>query len=139
MGHESFDRKAPVSSSSNRTFGLVFGAVFAIIAVWPWLFGGQIRIWSGIVGAVFALVAWLWPAVLAPLNRVWTRFGLLLHRVVSPVVLGVMFFVVLTPMGLIMRALGKDPLRLRMDRNAGSYWIDRRPPGPAPDTLNNQF
>src|SRR5262249_24973856 len=117
----------------------VFGAVFAIIAVWPWLFGGQIRIWSGIVGAVFALVAWLWPAVLAPLNRVWTRFGLLHHRVVSPVVLGVMFFVVLTPMGLIMRALGKAPLRLRMDRNAGSYWIDRRPPGPAPDTLNNQF
>jgi hypothetical protein len=139
MGHESFDRKAPVSSSSNRAFGLVFGAVFAIIALWPWVFGGQIRIWSAVVGAVFVLVAWLWPAVLAPLNRVWTRFGLLLHRVVSPVVLGVMFFVVITPMGLVMRALGKDPLRLRLDRNARSYWIDRQPPGPAPDSLNNQF
>jgi hypothetical protein len=85
------------------------------------------------------MVAWLSPAALAPLNRVWTRFGLLLHRIVSPVVLGVMFFVVVTPMGLIMRALGKDPLRLRFDRDARSYWIDRRPPGPAPDTLNNQF
>ena len=67
----------------------------------------------------------------SPLAYVVICLGLLL--------LGVMFFVVLTPMGLIMRALGKDPLRLRMDRNAGSYWIDRRPPGPAPDTLNNQF
>ena len=72
------------------------------------------------------MVAWLSPAALAPLNRVWTRFGLLLHRIVSPVVLGVMFFVVVTPMGLVMRALGKDPLRLRFDREARSYWIDRR-------------
>jgi len=92
-----------------------------------------------VVGAAFLVVAWLRPAVLAPLNRAWTRFGLLLHRIVSPIVLGVMFFVVITPMGLVMRALGKDPLRLRYDREARTYWIDRRPPGPAPDTLNNQF
>jgi hypothetical protein len=139
MAHESFDRKAPVSSSSNRAFGLVFAVVFVIIGLWPWLFGGQVRIWSVVVGTVFLVVAWLWPAALASLNRVWTRFGLLLHRIVSPVVLGVMFFVVVTPMGLVMRALGKDPLRLRFDRGAQSYWVDRRPPGPAPDTLNNQF
>ena len=139
MSHESFDRTEPVSSSSNRSFGLVFAAVFTIIGLWPWLFGGEVRIWSLVVGAAFLGVAWLWPAALAPLNRVWTRFGMLLHRIVSPVVLGVMFFVVVTPTGLLMRALGKDPLRLRLDRNAGSYWIDRQPPGPAPDTLNNQF
>jgi hypothetical protein len=78
------------------------------------------------------------PAALAPLNRM-DAFRLLLHRIVSPLVLGVMFFGVVTPMGLVMRALGKDPLRLRFDRDARSYWIDRRPPGPAPDTLNNQF
>ena len=139
MGHESFARKAPVSSSSDRAFGLVFAVVFAIIGLWPWLFGGQIRAWSLVIGAALLGVAWLWPAVLAPLNRVWTRFGLLLHRIVSPVVLGVMFFVVITPMGLLMRILGKDPLRLRFDRDARSYWIERRPPGPAPDSLNNQF
>jgi hypothetical protein len=92
-----------------------------------------------VVGAAFLAAALLRPAVLAPLNRVWTRFGLLLHRIVSPVVLGIMFFVVITPMGLIMRALGKDPLRLRLEREARSYWIERRPPGPPPDTLNNQF
>jgi hypothetical protein len=139
MGHESFDRNGPVASSSNRAFGLVFAAVFAIVGVWPWLFGGQVRAWSMVVGAAFLAAALLRPAVLAPLNRVWTRFGLLLHRIVSPVVLGIMFFVVITPMGLIMRALGKDPLRLRLEREARSYWIERRPPGPPPDTLNNQF
>lgn len=139
MSHESLDRKEPVSSSSNRSFGLVFAAVFAIIGLWPWLFGGQVRVWSVFVGAAFLMVGWLRPTALAQLNRVWTRFGLLLHRIVSPVVLGVMFFVVVTPMGLVMRALGKDPLRLRFDSDARSYWIDREPPGPAPDTLNNQF
>jgi Saxitoxin biosynthesis operon protein SxtJ len=139
MGHESFDRKEPVSGSSNRSFGFVFAVVFTIIGLWPWLFGGQVRIWSLVVGAAFLGVACLWPAALAPLNRVWMRFGMLLHRIVSPAVLGVMFFVVVTPMGLVMRALGKDPLRLRFNREALSYWIDRQPPGPPPDTLNNQF
>jgi hypothetical protein len=139
MGHESFERKEPVASSSNRAFGLVFATVFAVIGLWPWLFGGHVRIWSVAIGAAFLVVASLWPAVLAPLNRIWTRFGLLLHRIVSPVVLGVMFFGVVTPMGLVMRALGKDPLRLRFDPAARTYWIERRPPGPAPDTLNNQF
>jgi hypothetical protein len=139
MGHESFDRKTPVASSSDRAFGWVFAAVFAIIGVWPWAFGGELRFWSLAVGAAFLLVAWARPAVLAPLNRVWTRFGLLLHRIVSPVVLGVMFFGVVTPTGLLMRAFGKDPLRLRHDRDARSYWIERQPPGPPPDTLNNQF
>ena len=139
MGHESFGRDEPVQTSSNRAFGLVFAAVFLIVGVWPWAFGGQIRLWSIAVGAAFLAAAWFWSAALAPLNRVWTRFGLLLHRIVSPIVLGVMFFLVVTPTGLLMRALGKDPLRLRFDRDARSYWIDRRPPGPAPDTLNNQF
>src|SRR5262245_60341593 len=118
MGHESFDRKQQVSASSNRTFGFVFAAVFAIIGVWPWLSSDQIRVWSVVLGGALLVVACLWPAVLAPFNRVWTRFGLLLHRIVSPVVLGVMFFTVITPMGLVMRTLGKDPLRLRFDRDA---------------------
>ena len=79
------------------------------------------------------------PALLAPLNRLWTRFGALLHRVVSPIVLGFMFFVVITPMGLVRRMLVKDPLRLRFDRQAGSYWVPRQPPGPPPQSLTNQF
>jgi hypothetical protein len=67
------------------------------------------------------------------------RLGMLLHRIVSPIALGIMFFLVITPMGLLMRALGKDPLRLRLRPDEGSYWIDRRPPGPAPETMKDQF
>ena len=79
------------------------------------------------------------PKLLVPFNRLWARFGLLLHRITSPLVLGIMFFVVITPMGWIMRALGKDLLRLKIDPAATSYWIARTPPGPTPESLKEQF
>jgi len=79
-----------------------------------------------------------WTAALAPLNKWWTKLGLLLYRVVSPIVLGLLFYVTLTPIALVMRLLGKDPLRLRRDPDAASYWIDRSPP-PAPESMKNQF
>ena len=139
MGHESYDRDEAPRASSNRAFGLVFAAVFLIVAVIPWVFGGTMRVWSVVVAAAFLGVALLAPGLLAPLNRLWTRFGLLLHHLVSPIVLGVMFYLVVTPTGLLMRALGKDPLRLRLDRSARTYWIDRTPPGPRPESLSDQF
>jgi hypothetical protein len=113
--------------------------VFSLIALWPLMFGRTVHWWSLVVAGLFGLAALVAPATLAPLNRVWTRFGLLLHRIVSPIVLGIMFFLVVTPTGFVMRLLGKDPLRLRWDRDAGSYWIGREPPGPRPDTLTDQF
>jgi hypothetical protein len=73
------------------------------------------------------------------LNRLWLRFGLLLNRIVSPIVLGFLFYAVITPTGMIIRRAGRDPLRLQWDANAASYWIERRPPGPAPETMSNQF
>lgn len=139
MGHESFNREDAAAGSSDRAFGIVFAVVFLIIGVLPLAFGETARIWSLTVGAAFLAIAFLRPALLAPLNRLWTRFGLVLHKIVSPVVLGIMFFAVITPMGLLRRALVKDPLRLRFDRQARSYWVDRQPPGPPPDTFNNQF
>jgi len=139
MGHESFHREEAVQGSSDRAFGFVFAAVFLAIAIFPWVFGGSLRIWSLVVAAVFGVVALAVPRVLAPLNRLWLKFGLLLHRVVSPIVLGIMFFLVVTPMGLLMRALGKDLLRLRFDRAASTYWIQREPPGPPPDSFTDQF
>ncbi len=139
MSHESFKREDATAGSSDRAFGIVFAVVFLIIGVLPLAFGGTVRIWSLAVSAAFLAIAFLRPVLLAPLNRLWTRFGLLLHKIVSPVVLGIMFFAVITPMGLLRRALVKDPLRLRFDRQARSYWVDRRPPGPRPDTFNNQF
>src|SRR5262245_23347122 len=139
MGHESFHREANVKGSSDRSFGLVFAAFFAIVAALPLLFGAPLRWWALAVAGLFLLLALVAPAALAPLNRLWTKFGLLLHRVMSPVVLGVMFFLVITPIGLLMRLLGKDLLRLKFDRAAGSYWISREPPGPPPESLKDQF
>ena len=137
--HEDLSRTHDVKGSSNRSFGWVFTVVFAVIGVWPLLFGGSLRWWSLITAGVFLLVTLLAPALLALPNRLWLRFGLLLNRIVSPLVLGFMFYVVVTPMGLIMRVLAKDNLHLR-DRHAdGSYWLRRDPPGPKPDSLTNQF
>lgn len=128
-----------VQSSSDRAFGFVFAAVFLIIALYPLLHASGIRIWAVVISGLFLLLAALVPQVLAPANRLWTRFGLLLHNIVSPLALGILFFLVVTPTGLLMRLFGKDPLRLRFDPAADSYWIKRDPPGPAADSLNNQF
>jgi hypothetical protein len=138
--HEHTPREVePIARSSDRAFGLVFAAVFALIAVMPAWHAGAIRLWALAVAAVFLVLALLRPGVLAPLNRIWAAIGLLLHKVVSPVALAVMFFGVLTPTGLLMRLFGKDPLRLRRDRAAASYWIERAPPGPTAESLRNQF
>ncbi len=137
--HEDFSRTHDVKSSSNRGFGWVFTAVFLIMGVWPLVFGHPVRWWSMIVAVAFLAITLAAPALLAPLNKLWLRFGLLLNRIVSPVVLGFMFYVVVTPMGWLMRAFGKDNLRLRGGDKNASYWIKRDPPGPKPDSLNNQF
>jgi hypothetical protein len=130
---------SPIQSSSDRSFGFVFAAVFLIIGFYPLLHAAGIRIWAVAVSGVFLLLAALVPQILAPANRLWTKFGLLLHHVVSPIALGILFFLVVTPTGLLMRLFGKDPLRLRFDPAADSYWIKRDPPGPAADSLKNQF
>ena len=115
---------------SDRSFGLTFAFVFAAIGAWmiwkpvafaPWSFG---------LSAGFLLAAVALPRVLRPLNQLWMRFGALLHRIVSPVVLGAIFFVVITPVALVMRARGRDALHRRLDSNLVSYWIARDPPGP---------
>jgi hypothetical protein len=139
VGHESYDRREDLRGPSNRVFGLVFAAVFLAIGLLPAFWGKSVHLWSLPISASFLLAALLIPSVLGPLNSLWLKFGLLLHRIVSPVVLGIMFFGVITPMGLVMRALGKDPLRLRREPEATTYWIDREPPGPAPESLRDQF
>lgn len=139
MNHENLERREPIQGSSDRAFGVVFAAVFALIGVLPVPFGGVVRLWPLAISAAFLAGAVLAPSLLAPLNRVWLRLGLLLHRAVSPLVLGIMFFGVVTPIGLLMRALGKNPLRLDFDRTAASYWIQRSPPGPGPESFKDQF
>jgi hypothetical protein len=139
MTHEDFSRQEEVKPSSDRSFGLVVASFFLIVGFWPLLRAQPIRWWALAVAAVFALLALLWTAALAPLNRLWVKLGALLYKVVSPVVMALLFYVTVTPIALLMRLLGKDPLRLRRDPDAASYWIDRTPPGPSPESMKNQF
>ena len=139
MAHEDLTRKQRAEGSSDRAFGLVFASVFLLIAVWPLLHGRMPRWWALGVAAVFVLVALVYPAPLAGLNRLWMKLGVLLGKVVGPIALGVVFYGVVTPVGAMMRLTGKDPLRLKLDPGADSYWIPRDPPGPPPDSMTNQF
>ncbi len=140
--HEDIRREDKVEGSSNRSFGLVVGGILAAVGLVRWAIfsGGGTVTWLLLgVGGGLLLSAALRPATLAPLNRLWTQLGLLLYHIVNPVVMGAVFFVAVVPTGLVMRALGKDLLRLRRDPSAASYWIVRTPPGPAPDSIKHQF
>jgi len=114
--------------------------VFLIIGVYLMTAGqGRAYLWFLLACALFLLAAVFAPIILAPLNRIWTRFGLLLHLIVSPVALGSIFYLVVMPIGLAMRLVGKNPLRLRFDREAKTYWIERGPPGPDRGGFRDQF
>ena len=139
MAHEDLNRAQAVEGSSDRAFGLVFAAVFVLIAGWPLFYGDAPRWWAAGVAAIVAVTAVAKPVLLAPLNRQWIKLGLLLGRIVSPIALGILFYGVITPIGILMRLTGKDPLRLKLDAGADSYWLPRKPPGPPPDSMTNQF
>lgn len=133
------DRGGDVYRSSERGFGLTFAAIGVAVGVAK-LWSGQTIGWGWLAAAAALLaLALACPWILAPLNRLWGRLAVLLQRVVTPVVMLVVFVATVVPTGLIMRALGKDPLRLKADPTAKTYWIDREPPGPAPATMRNQF
>ena len=137
--HEDFEREDGPKAGSERGFGIVFAVVFAIIGVFPLWDGGPVRAWALIVAAVFLAAAFLLPVALRPLNRLWFLFGMALHKVMSPLVMGFLFYLTVTPIALIMRATGKDPLNRQFDVQTKSYWIVRDPAGPAPDTMRRQF
>ena len=137
--HEDFSRAQDVKRSGNRAFGWVFVVVFLVVALWPLVSGGTLRTWALIASAGVAAVTVLAPALLTLPNQLWQRFGMLLHRIVSPVVLAAMFFLVVTPMGLLMRSFSKQTLHQHLDPAAESYWIKRDPPGPKPESLPHQF
>lgn len=136
--HESNVALSEVKLGSDRSFGLVFVGVFIVVGLLPLADGGAIRSWALVVAAVFLTAALVRPSVLRPLNRLWFKFGMLLHHIVNPLVMGLLFFVTVTPVGLLMRATGKDPMRLKRGTGA-SYWIDRQPPGPAAESMKRQF
>jgi hypothetical protein len=138
--HEDFAEKVELETSSDRSFGLVIFAALSSYGLLPLLSASRsVRVWALVAALPFLLLALAAPKLLAPLNRVWTKLGLLMGRIVNPIVMALLFFSTITPIGLLMRAMGKDPLRRGFDKRSASYWIERRPPGPPPESMKNQF
>tara|TARA_B110000037_G_C16657820_1_gene317285 strand:- start:51 stop:434 length:384 start_codon:yes stop_codon:yes gene_type:complete len=124
-----------IKISSNRSFGIVFSVVFLIIALYPLTYSGEIRLWSVIISLIFIFLGLINSKILTPLNKLWFRFGIFLGKIISPVIMGIIFFLVVTPIGLFMRLLGKDLLKLRYNKNK-SYWIEKTDPK---SKMKNQF
>ena len=124
-----------IKISSNRSFGIVFFIVFLLIALYPLLKGSDLRIWSLVISFVFLVLGLINSKILTPLNRLWFKFGLLLGRFISPLIMGIIFFVVVTPIGIMMRLLKKDLLNLKYNKK-GTYWIDKSGPK---SKMKNQF
>lgn len=139
MAIEDLRREAHIEGSSDRVFGLVFAGFSLLVASYPLLSGGVIRIWALGIGIVFLALGLLWPTSLSGLNRLWKKLGILLGKIVSPIALGIIFYFAVFPIGVVMRMTGKDPLRLKYDSAVDSYWITRHPPGPDPRELDKQF
>ncbi len=138
--HEDLSRDDDeAQGSSDRGFGFVFAGFFALVSgLKLWRGGDGAALWLGAALFVLAL-ALAAPSWLGPFNRLWTRFGLLLHWVMNPLIMGLLFYVGVAPIGLLMRALGKRPLHLAFDSQTASYWIVRHPPGPPSDSIRRQF
>lgn len=128
-----------IAMGSNRSFGLVFAVFFALVGLAPVLHGAAVRLWALGLALAFTAAAFLAPRLLQPLNRVWFKLGLALHHVVNPIVMAVMFYGAILPMAVLLRALGKDLLRLKREPESHSYWIAREPPAPAPGSMSKQF
>ena len=124
-----------VKISSNRSFGVVFFIVFLLIALYPVINKEEIRVWSLIVSLIFLVLGLLNSKILNPLNQIWFKFGILLGRIISPLIMAIIFFFVVTPIGLIMRALRKDILNLRYNTKK-TYWIEKTGPK---SKMKNQF
>ena len=124
-----------IKIGSNRSFGVVFFVVFLLIALYPVINNGEIRIWSLITSIIFLILGLLNSKLLNPLNKLWFKFGIVLGKIISPLIMGIIFFLVVTPTGLIMRLLRKDILSLKYNQNS-SYWIEKKGPK---SKMKNQF
>lgn len=128
-----------IEVGSSRSFAVVFAVVFAIIGAYPLLRGGDPRVWALVIAGAFVLVGLVYPKALQPLNVLWFKFGMLLGRIINPLVMLIIYVVTVVPIGIILRLVGKDLLSLKLDSANSSYWIVRAPPGPEPKSLEDQF
>ena len=128
-------KNTEIKIGTNKSFGIVFFIVFLFISIYPLLNNGELRIWSLIIAMIFLVLGLINSKFLTPLNKLWFKFGLLLGKVISPLIMGIIFFLVVTPTGLIMRIIGKDLLNLKFN-NKKSYWIEKTGPK---SKMKNQF
>ena len=124
-----------IKIGSNRNFGIVFFTVFLIIALYPLINNEDVRIWSLVISLLFLILGLLKSKILTPLNKLWFKFGIYLGRIISPIIMGIIFFLVVTPIGFVMRLLGKDVLNLKYHKNK-SYWIEKND---LKSKMKNQF
>ena len=124
-----------IKIGSNKSFGIVFFLVFLLISLYPLINDGNLRIWSFVISIIFLILGILNSKILSPLNKIWFKFGLLLGKIISPVVMGIIFFIVVTPTGLILRLFQKDVLNLKFNNN-NTYWIEKSGPK---SKMKNQF
>jgi len=124
-----------IKIGSNRSFGIVFFIVFLLISIYPLTNNENIRVWSLVISLIFLVLGILNSNILTPLNKLWFKFGILLGKIISPIIMGIIFFLIVTPIGLIMRLLGKDVLNLKYN-DYKSYWIEKTGPK---SKMKNQF
>ena len=124
-----------IKISSNKSFGIVFAVVFSLIALWPLLKGNEIRLWSLIISIIFLTLGLLNSRILTPLNKLWFKLGILLGNFIAPIIMGIIFFFVVTPTGIIMKLLRKDLIKLKKN-NDESYWIEKKD---IKSSMKNQF
>lgn len=125
--HEDLTRKFEVEGSSDRTLGLVFAGFFTLVTFWPMVRHHAPRLWAAPVAILFFVVALTMPRLLGPLNRAWTQLGLLIQRIMHPLVMGIMFYLIFTPAGWLLRLLGNDLLHLKYEPESNTYWISKPP------------
>jgi len=128
--------KSNIKISSNRNFGLVFFFIFLVVSIWPLTHNESPRIWSAIISLAFLILVLTRSKLLTPLNRLWAKFGIILGAIIAPIVMGVVFFLVVTPIGLVMKIIGKDLLSIKYDKKKETYWIKRDKPT---STMKQQF
>ena len=119
-------RNSKIKMSSNRNFGLVFFILFLILGFWPIINGGEIKIWLVVISLIFLVLGMMKSKLLTPLNKLWFKFGMILGAIVAPVVMGAVFFLVVTPIGIVMKTMGKDLINKKYNKKKETYWITRR-------------
>ena len=129
-------KKKEIKISSNKSFGIVFFVIFLVVALWPLINEGEIRIWSIVISIIFLFLGLINSKILTPLNKLWFRFGILLGNVFSPIAMGIIYFGVITPIGILMKLIGKDILNLKQNKKSSTYWIKKEK---VISNMKNQF